>query len=555
MSIPKEPRQLMINLMYLVLTALLAINVSSEILNAFKIINKSINRSNDNIATKNTGTITNLEDALKEKKVMDDPIKKAKITEALTRANQVRVLTATLIEQINGYSKEIIAKSGGYNKELDKNGDSVLKAESNLDAATDVMVLKEKRGATMKQALQKYKADIIALAKNGSKDSTTQQIVLSDSALSATLPINFDYGTKNNEGTDDQWAYYNFHMVPTIGAKTIMDKYVNDVRNSENIVLDQIWTQAFGEKVIPKKIPPVIVWTTDYAFINSPESNYLLPGEKYKSKIMIGTFNRSNTQAIYIAVNGSPKTPKDGVADFEMTADSKPGEHVVKITGTIYDPNKKTNVAVAPLEVKYYVGTPAASISLDKMNVFYLGVPNPVTVTASGIPLENLQVSPTGNINMVKGANGEYTVTVTGAPGSTGSIGLSGKRSDGIVQSFGSKPYRIKKIPDPVMKYMGKTGGPLRVDLAKIGLQLEAILENFDFDAKYDVMDYTLTLVISGEETPYAIKGPYMKYSAAAIAAMKQLKKKDQMIFEDIYVMGPDKIRRKMSQIQFRMIN
>jgi hypothetical protein len=86
MSIPKEPRQLMINLMYLVLTAMLAINVSNEILRAFSIINKSINRSNENIATKNQGTIENFNDALKNPKVLADPAKKARIEEALNRA-------------------------------------------------------------------------------------------------------------------------------------------------------------------------------------------------------------------------------------------------------------------------------------------------------------------------------------------------------------------------------------------------------------------------------------------------------------------------------------
>jgi gliding motility-associated protein GldM len=550
MSIPKEPRQLMINLMYLVLTALLAINVSSEILNAFKIINKSINRSNDNIAEKNEGTITNFTNALKEPKVANDPVKKVKIEEALARAQQVRTATETMVNNIIGYRNAIIAEAGGYKKVLDPNGDSVLFNESNLDAATKVMMEKQKFGPKMKKELEAYKESICKLAVKPNDSSVT----LVDT-LMKILPINFDYGTRNNEGTDEQWTNYNFHMVPTIGAKTIMDKYVNDVRNSENIVLDQIWAEAFGEKVLPPKIPKVIQTVTNFAFINQPEATYLLPGEKYKSKVMVGAYNSSNTQGVYIAVNGVSKQVKDGVADVEMVADSKPGEHLIKITGTIYDPNKKTNVAVTEMVTKYFVGTPAASISLDKMNVFYLGVDNPVTITASGIPLENLIASPSSNISMTKGVNGEYTVRPTGAAGTTGTIALSGKRSDGVVQNFGEKKYRIKKIPDPVMRYMGKTGGKIRVDLARIGLQLEAILENFDFDAKFDVISYTFVVILKGDESTYSIKGPFMKSNPNAINAMKALKKGDQMIFEDIVVMGPDKVQRKMGSITLTMIN
>jgi gliding motility-associated protein GldM len=552
MSIPKEPRQLMINLMYLVLTAMLAINVSSEILNAFKIINKSINRSNDNIGAKNEGTITNFEDALKDPKVIADPKKKGRIEEALARANQVRTATDGIVNKIKGYSNEIVKQSGGYLPELSPLGDSVLKAESDLDAATIVMIERDKRGLSMINDLKTYKKSIVDLAVNPS-DTT---IVINTKQLDSLLPINFDYGTKNGEGTPEQWANYNFHMVPTIGAKTILDKYINDVRNSENIVLDQIWAEAFGEKVKPPKVPPVILITNQFLLMNSPENTYLLPGEKYKSKIVIGSYNTSNSQAVYIAVNGAPRSVVNGIADFETTADPTPGEHTINIQGTIYDPNKKVTVPVAPIQAKYFTATAAASISLDKMNVFYIGVDNPISVSASGILMKNLALSSTGNIQLNKVNDGQYTVRVTGPGGTKGTITLSGTKNDGTTQSFGTREYRIKTIPPPIVKYMGLAGGgKIGMNKAKIGLQLEAILENFDFECKFEVLEYSMAVITKDEEQAFNIKGPFISSNPAADKARKSLKNKSQLIFENIYVMGCDKIRRRMPDMTFSCTN
>ncbi len=550
MSIPKEPRQLMINLMYLVLTAMLAINVSSEILNAFKIINKSINRSIANIGEKNSGTLANFASALQDPKVIGDPAKKARIEAAMLRAKEVTEISKVMADKIAGYRNEIIKASGGFKPEIDAaSGDSLLVAESNLDAATMVMIENKKRGVLMKDELSKFKDDLSKLA--APRDSSMDLFV---KAMDSILPITFDYGTKSNTGTSEEWAFHNFHMVPTIGATTILDKFISDVKNSENIALDQIWAQAFGEK---QKNPKIIQIMNQFALINAPENTYLLPGEKYKSKLMIGSYNTSNSQSVYIAVNGSPRPVVNGEATYETVADSKPGEHILNITGTIYDPNLKQQVAVTPIKASYFVGTAGATISLDKMNVFYIGVDNPITISASGVKMENLIINPSSNITYTRGAKpGEYFVRVTGPGGTKGTIALSGKRNDGLgVENFGTREYRIKKIPDPIIKYMKSQGPRLRVDLARVGLGPEAILENFDFDCKFDVIGYTLTVISKGEEQNYEIKGPFINSNPNAVKAMKALKAKDQLIFEEIRVMGCDKVLRKMPQLAFILVN
>ena len=98
MSLPKEPRQLMINLMYLVLTALLAMNVSSEILNAFKTIGKSIENSNKSTIDRNAAVTGAFSKYINDPKTLET--KKVKVQAALLLANTVNQKTKDLIAQI-----------------------------------------------------------------------------------------------------------------------------------------------------------------------------------------------------------------------------------------------------------------------------------------------------------------------------------------------------------------------------------------------------------------------------------------------------------------------
>ncbi|HNB80787.1 MAG TPA: hypothetical protein PLP14_01745, partial [Chitinophagaceae bacterium] len=110
MSLPKEPRQLMINLMYLVLTALLAMNVSSEILNAFRIVDNSINQSSKNIASKSSATILNFQDALEDKKIMQDPVKFQKVQACLALAQKAITMRNSMEKDLNDYKQMIITR-------------------------------------------------------------------------------------------------------------------------------------------------------------------------------------------------------------------------------------------------------------------------------------------------------------------------------------------------------------------------------------------------------------------------------------------------------------
>ena len=537
MALPKEPRQLMINLMYLVLTALLAMNVSNEILNAFKIVDRSINQSTANIQAKNETTLQNFEMALEDPKIIADPVKFNKVKQYLEYAKQVTEKSKAMNTELEGYKQAIITRAGG----MDPRNPNLLLREDDLDAATAIMVENERKGDQMVASLKKFKAEIAAFVPTGDEELSLSS---SNESLEKKLPINFDFDPSKDNVNND-WAYANFHMVPAVGAVTIMDKYMNDVKISESVVLDELWAKAFGER---RRQVPVF---KDYAILVSSSNAYLLPGEKYTAQIMLGAYNKTSNN-LSIRVNGANLVVKDGIATYTTTASGK-GEQVLNVSASYTDPNEGT-VKNYTQKHSFFVGEAQASISLDKMNVFYVGVPNPITFSASGVPATSIKYSAENcTLTPAEGVN-KYNVNVT-QPGTKAKITLTASLSDGTTKNFGTYEYRVKRIPDPYPVIAGKRGGSAVANELKVQDAIIARLDNFDFDAKFVVTSYTVTyLPRRGEPEEATSNSQYLtggNASPSVAAIMAKLKPGDKIFFENIKAIGPDKQPRSIGSVNF----
>jgi GldM C-terminal domain/GldM N-terminal domain len=573
MSIPKEPRQLMINLMYLVLTALLALNVSREVLNAFANINKSINRSNKITEQKNADNLTIFDRELAKKL---DPEKKARIEEGKLKAQDLHAQSLAMVAKL-ALIKEILTKeAGGMGFDKTAN-EQALKRPEDIDASTRYMV-DQKNGNKMKSDLEAFKKSIAALKPN--VDTTTGKLYYSaqdQAALEANLPIDFSV-TKTSENKGD-WSFANFHQVPAIGAITLIDKYINDVHNAESMVLAEIYAASMGETnaKIDVDVAPKIIKEDEkhevkikdedfkllfdkYVPIVQPSANYVLPGEKFVAKIMVGAYKEKDNKTT-ITVNGQPRQVINGVATYEEIASAAGSpERKLVIGGSYYDPNSGKQVQLAQdgktNVISYFVGAPGASISLDKMNVFYREVDNPISTAASGILLSNLRLTPPAGMSIVPGATvGSYIVDVTNYTAQNAEIGLSGVRGDGQVQTFSGKTYRIKNIPNPVIRVGGKSGGNVPANIFRVQLGPEAFLENFDFDAKFKILDFSFgyTLRKSGEYNDIINNGPLFTQQVKDV--MNRLKPKDKVYIENVRVLSPrGKIRNIPGSLTFTMI-
>ena len=536
MSLPKEPRQLMINLMYLVLTALLAMNVSSEILNAFKIVDKSINQSSKNITEKNDATIENFKIALEDPKIIADPVKYAKVKQFLAYAEQVMEKRKAIAAELEAYKATIITRSGGMDPQIP----GQILRQDDLDAATAIMI-DEGNGAKMLAALTKYKADISAMVPADENLSLSG----SNAELAKKLPLNFEV-EESKENPAKDWSFSNFHMVPSVGAVTIMDKYINDVKISESIVLDELWAKAFGER---RRQVPVF---KDYAILVSAPNSYLLPGEKYTAQVMLGAYNKTSNN-LSIRVNGQNLAVKDGIATFTTVANGK-GEQTINVSASYTDPNENTTKNYTG-KATYMIGEAQATISLDKMNVFYIGVDNPITFSASGIAASNITYTAEGcTLTKADGVN-KFMVTTPGPNGSKAKITLSGKLGDGSTKSFGTYEYRVKRIPDPYPTVAKSRGGAIAANAVKAQLAVFAPLDNFDFDAKFEVTSFDLFYQPKRGDPKEAsarnkyLSGPQVESDVKDI--IESLKPGDRLFIENIKARGPDNTTRSIGNINF----
>ena len=304
MALPREPRQKMINMMYLVLTALLALNVSSEILNAFKTVNKSLETTNV-IVDKSTVAIMA---SLQQKTTEEETKIKALIW--YPKAQQVQTMSKTVFTYIQGLKDRILTEAGGDPKKPEQKF-----KEDNLDVATRVMIEKGE-GPKLLAALGKFKKEILAI------DPAI------DSAFATSLPINLDKpASRTKAGKTWEGAY--FHMVPTVAALTILSKFQMDVKTSENRVV----------QFCHNKVGEVAIRFDTYAAIVGQNSNYLMPGQELEITAGVGAFSKAATPTI--TIGGQPyQIGAEGTATAKLSGGGV-GPHTVPVKITYKDQDGK----------------------------------------------------------------------------------------------------------------------------------------------------------------------------------------------------------------------
>ena len=261
-------------------------------------------------------------------------------------------------------------------------------------------------------------------------------------------------------------------------------------------------------------------------------SNYLMPGQQLQVTAGVGAY--SSSAAPTISINGT-NVPVSGGQGTYTTTVSGAGEHTMNVNVTFRDENN--NLVTKTQEVKYTVGTPGGSaVMLDKMNVFYIGVPNPVTIS-SGTGWDKTHVSMAGGSLTPAGGPGKFTVKVSQVGKASITVNADGKAS--------TYDFRVKRIPDPVLKVGPSAGGRIQSVMFKNQSFARADLENFEFDAHFNIV--SATIYFSGANFPNVQQGeihsgslePVKGYLAKSIPGTS-------VTFDNVKVQGPDGIVRSI---------
>lgn len=498
MSLPREPRQKMINMMYLVLTALLALNVSSEIINAFKTVTKSLENTN-NIVYSSTETLLK---SLEEKTKDSASARRANIW--YPKALEVQQKSNAVYSYIQSLKDEMLIAADGD----PKNPEKIFK-EDNLDIATRIMIQKG-AGQKLLAELGRYKKEVLAIDPG------------IDSAFANSLPINLDKpASKNKAGRTWEGAY--FHMVPTVAGLTILTKFQNDVRTSENRVV-QFCHNKVGEVTV--------VFDSYGAFIGQ-NSNYLMPGQELELSAGVGAFSKKAKPTIVI--NGSTvPIGDDGVAKMKMPGGGV-GTHSVNVKISYI--NQETGLMeTIDKKVDYTVGQANASIALDKMNVLYIGVDNPITIAASGGGDDRVKPSIIGGGgSLIKDKPGHYIARVNSVSDDCRiSVMVDGKLA-------GASVFRVRTVPQ-AQAYVGGNASGAKIPAAAFKAQggVGAGIKDFPFELKYEVVSYTFS-VDTDEGDIATADGTGNAFSGKVRTIINQHVKAGKLVtIDNIRVRGPD---------------
>ncbi len=528
MSLPKEPRQKMINIMYLVLTAILALNVSAEILNAFKTVDRSLVTATG-IANQKTDDIFK---SFQRKK--EDEKTREKAEKWLPVAEEAKKLSDEMYKYIEEMKLELKKEAQLHKNEA---GEEVYK-EDDLEAGTRLFVEAapegKGQGKIMFEKLKAFRDKILAvdsLILGGvEKDKSIRSLVGPGIPLDLSIP-------KSSAGNSGQqaWEFGYFHMTPAVAAITILSKFENDVKNTEAQVVEFCHKQI-GEVEI--------VYDAFQAFAQS-STQYAMPGEELVITAGIGAFSKAAKPTITIDGANVP-LKEDGSAEYKTTVGGS-GSYAKKVKISYYKPDG--TLASVDKEVKYTVGVPSGLVvSTDKTRVFYQDLDNPLSVTGGGGD-EKVNVSVSGNgVTSSKAGPGQYIVVCKNL-GSAVVTATDGKNTQKVT-------IPIKKVPDPFASVGGKGGGPIPANQFRVQKGVAVDLRDFIFEGvKYDVVSYTIICTGKGfEESGLGfaeVSGAY--FNAEAQALLKKCQPGSTVVIDEIKVRGPGGTRVLDQNISFTL--
>jgi len=505
MALGREtPRQRMISILYLVLLALLALNVPDTILDAFKNINNSLESSRSNVNT----AVQQLFSAFESTKLKEEPARAKPIYD---KAKKAQAIIGELNTYISSLKEDFTKQGGGIDPEK---GDLVKR--ENEDISVNMMI-NEKKGTVLKDKINETRAKLLALLTPEEQKSVSFSLEAKDPEKSVN-------GKKS-------WEEINFGSgTPLTAAMTILTKIQTDAQNAESDMV----------KLILGKMDQAVVNLDKFAAVAVAPTSYLVQGQPYKAEVFLTASDSKSQPAI--SVNGSPLQIVDGKGVYNVST-SKEG--IFSWTGVVQV--KQTDGSMKEYRTAtqtYQVARPSAVVSPDKMNVLYIGVDNPLSVSAAGTPTDKVKVNMTGG--SLSGSGGKYNARVS-SPG-TARISISAEVAPGKMQTLSTTEFRVKRIPDPIAKFAGKTGGSMATVALKAQNAIFAKLDNFDFDANFKVTKFTM-IIAKPRADAIVLSTSGNQLSSSMASALNGITPGTRVIFDNIVAVGPDGTSRQLNAV------
>jgi len=500
----ETPRQKMIGILYLVLLGLVALNVPDSILDAFRNLTVSLGTS-----TQNTQAgIDNMYEAFRSTKLQDEPERAKPVLQKAEQASQYVLNLTGFIDSV----KHIMVEEGGGIRE--STGD--LRKRDNLSISTRQMI-NTGHAARLKELIQE--------TRNGLAEITNNEVPFSLEAVDPPA----------RGGIKKSWEQANFgDGVPLTAAITMLEKVKADAKNAESAVVKYI----FGE------MDMAVVNLDRFAAVAVAPSSYIIQGQPYTAKVFLTAYDSQSNPNI--SVGGTPLPVVDGQATYTVNTSS---EGIFNWIGTVRVMQTDGTIKEYQTEAQtYQVARPSAVVSAEATKVLYIGVDNPISVSAAGIPKEAISIS--GQGVSISGSDGNYIARVT-EPGNA-KINVSARIGD-QVQALGSTDFRVKRIPKPTAKVAGRSSGTLSVAQIRGQDRIFAGLDDFEFDARFTVSRFSMIVQRPRVDPLGPYQGTNGTFSDPMKNALQTITPGSFVYFYDIIVVGPDGLQREVDALSFRI--
>ena len=548
----ETPRQKMIGMMYLVLTALLALNVSKDILDAFVTVNGGLEKTKINFEQKNGSLYDQFNAALQENE--------AKVRPYFTKAEEVRIATQKMISYVDQVKAKVMAATDGKTLEevIAKGPDGrdtllnlkYIDAKDNYDIPTEKLGLSEpgkpKEGELtaleLHQKLEEYR-DLLLTKVQGN--------AILENSLNETFSFE---KTKAKDGTPELWEAKNFYHSPLAAVVTILSKIQSEVLNAEADVVKTLLSNVDAASFKFNKLEAAVI----------PVSSYVTQGDSFRADIFLAAFDTTQNPTIILGsewdtVNNVMKGDTthvkvvNGKGMYRVPASSV-GEKEMAGVIEFKAPGGGINYYNFPLN--YTVAAPALVVAPTKMNVFYVGVQNPVSISVPGFSAASLTASIEGAGRIVKdpnGKGGDYLVTVN--RGKQCFINVTAKMPNGSNKSMGKAEFRVKDLPDPEPVFAKGRKGDVKINLrdARAASAVFADMKDFLFDLKFDVVGFDL-YAKKGSQLSTVLKSRNNVLTPDMKDIINGLKRGDKLWIENVKAKGPDGRTRSIGGLSFKLM-
>ncbi len=577
-------------MMYLVLTALLALNISKEVLNGFVKVENSLISTQATISDKVEDTYSTL-----KAKYLNN---QEKVGPFFEKAEELSVDSKELITYISMLKARCMAASeknleeqeevnfSGYYGVNEFGRDTVLNLKhinikdeymaltaymvgsdphnpsganddwyANAENISDWRAEGQWSAKSLRKILEKYREQLLNI-KVIDVEGNEREL---PESIKKSINERFSFENEMENGVDVLWEAANFYDVPLAAVMPLMSKMIIDVQDAEEEILAWLLGGIEAKSLKFSEVKAVVI----------PESNYIIKGDSVRADILLAAFDPTRVPEIYVSDTkwdgidstefdhtGLEKLPIDFDGSGQLTFSTKGmklGQYQYR--GVIRYQGPEGDIQTEEFETPVFtVAEAALVVSPTKMNVFYRGLDNPVDISVPGVANDKLIVSISSGHKIKKQPDGSYIVD----PSSSNSnkiakISVKGEMPDGTIAPLGSKEFRVKRIPDPVPFWAGKRPSNRTITKNEVlsFAPLAAKMDNFDFDVKVRVKSFTIR--VSKDGTFKELTSGNNRLTNDMKALLERVRRGNTIYFEDIVVGLPDGTERILAPMKLKV--